>query len=505
MDNIDEFMQQKFGSDDPAGRFGFREEYWDQARILLESDEVQRRKRRRWLLWWVFAFAGLVAIPIWWYCHEKADFPSIYPSGTLQYPAGTQSDTVKLRDTGSAQEQGSASTDQVKNSADPESMQDVAVRSVSENKKAGKQHDDQLLSNEVAREGRSANASGELQAAYAGKKRPEDSPAKSRNLPATGLNAASIGASNKTNTAAEQAIASETRPSENPASANAKDFNQEQNIPAKNDIVRQETPESVKPQDELIPKRIDLFDPLPLPFNPVWSGKHRQTMPAGPAKVDVVQQTDVYRDKRWSGFAQLAASYYPGTQLTGQLGTVLGLSLMYNLKPDWSLSLGISGRFMPSMAANSDNNQVLLESAGQLRYGFGYARDDFFEDPRSFNMIEIPLAVHWQKPSWGSLEAGVMPGFLSAVRGRIVRYSSSSLQPVPEMSVEQRSASLDKSNYEQTFISLFAGAEWKASRRLGLFGKATYMQPNRWNKTQPLDLVKPQDLFWIDAGLRIRF
>ncbi len=59
MENIDDFMQRKFDSDDPAERFPFREEYWEQAQALIEADEQRRRKRRRFLFWW---FSGAVLI-----------------------------------------------------------------------------------------------------------------------------------------------------------------------------------------------------------------------------------------------------------------------------------------------------------------------------------------------------------------------------------------------------------------------------------------------------------
>ncbi|MBC7778279.1 MAG: hypothetical protein H7246_22795, partial [Phycisphaerae bacterium] len=53
MDNLDDLMRQKFDSDDPGARFEFREEYWEQAQVLLEQDEA-RRRRRLWI------FIGLV-------------------------------------------------------------------------------------------------------------------------------------------------------------------------------------------------------------------------------------------------------------------------------------------------------------------------------------------------------------------------------------------------------------------------------------------------------------
>ncbi|MDO8969440.1 MAG: hypothetical protein Q7U74_02060, partial [Saprospiraceae bacterium] len=50
MDNIDDLMRQKFDADDPAARFEFQEEYWEQAQALLEQTEARRRKRR-WMIW----------------------------------------------------------------------------------------------------------------------------------------------------------------------------------------------------------------------------------------------------------------------------------------------------------------------------------------------------------------------------------------------------------------------------------------------------------------------
>ena len=65
MENIDDFMQRKFDSDDPAERFPFREEYWEQAQALIEADEQRRRKRRRFLFWW-FSGAALIGVGALW-------------------------------------------------------------------------------------------------------------------------------------------------------------------------------------------------------------------------------------------------------------------------------------------------------------------------------------------------------------------------------------------------------------------------------------------------------
>jgi hypothetical protein len=58
-------MQYNYENDDPASRFEFREEYWEQAKALIEADEA-RRRRRRWLLWWFFAGLLLVVAGWWW-------------------------------------------------------------------------------------------------------------------------------------------------------------------------------------------------------------------------------------------------------------------------------------------------------------------------------------------------------------------------------------------------------------------------------------------------------
>ncbi len=51
MENLDDLMRKKFNTADEAGRFEFQEQYWDQARALIEADE-RKRKRRRILIWW---------------------------------------------------------------------------------------------------------------------------------------------------------------------------------------------------------------------------------------------------------------------------------------------------------------------------------------------------------------------------------------------------------------------------------------------------------------------
>jgi cytoskeletal protein RodZ len=53
MENLDDLMRKKFNTAEEAGRYEFQEQYWDQARALIEADE-RKRKRRRMLLWWWF-------------------------------------------------------------------------------------------------------------------------------------------------------------------------------------------------------------------------------------------------------------------------------------------------------------------------------------------------------------------------------------------------------------------------------------------------------------------
>jgi hypothetical protein len=60
MNDIDDLMRQKFEADIPSERFVFREEYWEQARALLE--QADREKRRRWLLFLLLVGACLLGL-----------------------------------------------------------------------------------------------------------------------------------------------------------------------------------------------------------------------------------------------------------------------------------------------------------------------------------------------------------------------------------------------------------------------------------------------------------
>ena len=86
MENLDDLMRKKFNTADEVGRYEFQEQYWDQARALIEADE-RKRKRRRILLWWWFGGIFILSIAgVYGILNTKK---SAYTRNNNSYPEAT--------------------------------------------------------------------------------------------------------------------------------------------------------------------------------------------------------------------------------------------------------------------------------------------------------------------------------------------------------------------------------------------------------------------------------
>lgn len=531
MDNIDDFMRQKFDSDKPAERFQFHEEYWEQAQALIEADEAKRRKRRRWLFWWFFVGLGLLCVAwcAWPDTHHKLrPFGQAHESGTgrnaPENQTGDMTQTYSANDTIDNQLVGEKSTlepadrtsgqiaskDESVKDQDPEGLNEKASSGISSpDPKEHKLQGPKLFQN------RSKPPANDQK--HTRKDRPDKRESGGQ---ITGRNAVNAGVSQperdnksidneaitdaKTLREANKNRNDKVSLNDLTSPANASAIEPKQNNLSINGGVN-EVPTTF--EDSLQGLRtqflelFNLFEPLPLPFKPVAHDTKIKNPVKTSNNADQVNKIDVRKDKRLKWSADLAASYFTGIGEASPWGANAGFAANYRLNPIWAVSLGAGCRYVPDQRLVNQNDTT--ESTTLLRYRFGYEKEAYTLESNALYMLEFPVVLHWSKRALG-LEAGIAPGFLLGVSGKVVRESNSSLHQTVERSVVQKRVSIDDAIYRKTFFSLFAGAEWKATRHLGLVTKIAY-RPSGVLKNYT-DVTGPKsELFWIDAGFRIRF
>lgn len=175
-----------------------------------------------------------------------------------------------------------------------------------------------------------------------------------------------------------------------------------------------------------------------------------------------------------------------------RVGAVGGLFAHYRLASSWSLTTGVQWRFLPGTWINDT-----LTESGQLRYSFGFQKDDWMLETRGLHMIEVPIGLRWHRRSLMA-EAGFTPGFLLGVQGRLTQQHSESLQ---DATTRRNKVWLNNAAYNRFSPSLFLGGEWRVKPRLGATLRVTY-RPGGFGENPAPDEPPPANLFWLDAGLR---
>jgi hypothetical protein len=459
MENLDELMRKKFDSDQPSERFEFREEYWEQAQAMLEAEEARRKKRRRWLLWWLFfgavVTAGVITV-------GRSSWQEQFGSGTRQEQgAGSNSSS-----SGSQQQQGAELN------GDDVQTQGGGVESsfVLGEKTYGA--DSVFLKNKIDNQyfNTKNNAA---KKGVSGETRPGSLPSGKSKKPTIlpPLNSKTDSPEGK-QPAHNNAQAESAAPNISPelTTAAAQSNNDSNDLNALNDAPS-------------IPTLLSLLDiPARDLDTPFAETKLREIKPL--------------RDRLFRFGLYGAASLYQPSPDGKRFGWAGGIFGEYNFSPKWSLSLGARWRMVPGYRAG---DTVSVEERTQLRYGFGFERDEQTLEQRGLDFLEVPLAVR-RRFGVLSVEGGVATGLLLGARAQLAERHSESLQADP--TVTRSNVWGDKSPYRSMYFSPFLGAEWQVTKHLGLSVGGHY-RPGSLLK--PSDTEAPGSLLWLDAGLRWRF
>lgn len=489
MENIDDFMRQKFNNDPdaPGARFEFREEYWEQAQALIEADEARRRKRRRRLLWWLFA--GLLAGVVGGYGIRQSD---LHQKNGANNPE--QQITGARTDRGNpAQAGGAAGMTGPENSGSTETG--VSKSGVSPAKQGLSDDQNDRMQNIDNQNIKSKKGIGEgtSPAAIAVSPRDRNIPLKENNIrQAPALRAASE--SNKpeqqdagVDQTYRKGNAAETRREKTaPSTANNTTSGADSSQTGVNGVAPAEQAELSLENFSPIPTLLRLLNPLP----------RKPDISTPQPAPDIIRPV---HDPRFSFGIQASASWYQPSPDKRWLGGTGGVFARYRLRADWSLSAGAQWRFLPGDWSGSDSL-----SSEQVRYSFGYERDDWKLENRGLHFIEIPLGIGWKHRNL-RLEGGLAPAMLLGVQANLIRRHLESLQSDAHADgvVEKNRIWTDKAPYRAFYTAGFVGAEWQITRHWGISARGFY---------RPANLLKPTDVdkpgggqWWLDTGLSWRF
>lgn len=455
-DRLDEFLQHKFAEDDPEQRFAFREEYWQQAQMLIEADE--RRKRRRGLFWWwMTGGLGVVLIALWWMSGGTGH--SGHPSG-----AGT--------------------------SFTPEASAPVGKEGLEE-------------ARIPQTPGHSGEPAPELTVSQpSGREQKQVHPPQVENLPKHGRpehpKRGGVGSS-----------ILDMAPSSSPAIGKVSNNQLSRQDPKglvpsmesqrgiaqtqTNNNSDSETPEI---KGDVSPKPMRLVPPDFLPTH-LRLLKRQPVLPhMPPASKPPVAEVKPQDKWRWQLGGLASVSSTTGYLNQKDFGLGLGLSARLTL---WDSPFSLNADLQWRSRKASVVDTIFIKNTTQSRYSFGYVRNIQERRTTSTTWLEIPVYLQYSRKQFG-VELGVMPVRLLALRGREDHYRQTSLEP-EKVFVTSKKIKLTNRYFETSDLSLFAGLECRPTSRLG-FGLRLHYQPNRpWRGDEYFDA--PTSPVWLD--LRTRF
>ena len=464
MENFDDLMRHKYDNDDPAGRFEFREEYWEQARALIEADEARRRKRRRWVLWLTFSGLMLLSAGVGWWRMTKTN-----STAALQQTTNT-GQTINTSDEQankliSSQEQAQALPETIGSSTAANSQ-----KTVENNAKSTETNP----SNQTIRYHKKTNNSTAAKQQLSNSDKPYNTKTdnnsrsnpslNSRETQQKGLEADALSSTQvtllsieKTNaTLAPTAVPGTVINTTDPAAAAGTAISN-----------ASDTDNSSTPADKKLEKLLEQLFTLPLPFPSATSTEVSEQKIPKKAELPMANQIKPVRDQRFTVGVSGAAMAYKASPERRWLGFSSAAYGTYRLNQQWSVSLGIGMRFLPGSWIDSSSQEL----SDSLIYSFGFKSVSSERTDVGLLSLEIPLAVSWHKKAFG-FEIGAAPGRLSYVLERYKEKTESSLEA--KKTTKNRLERSAKAPYGNSYLNTFVGAEWHFGRNTSLTMRGNY-------------------------------
>ena len=487
MENIDDFMQRKFESDDPAERFPFREEYWEQAQVLIEAEELRRRKRRRFLFWWFFGglLMGAGALWLWsdqpWQTTEMASRNGANQPGIVSPASPAVSNNAPDRIV-------SPATDMAQpTGASPQPDSDKNTKNIDHQQNRV----EESLFNTTANQ---QKVKGNISASALPHKQIQTSAPsahKSRATRTTGTLEPVKNIRSSVITSNPGAPSTENKTGQNAIVQSKTEHTPDLAVLVQMDAAATSADAQSGTDPALTVQRIRLTV-LELPFPlAVQPGTNLVLKKRPKYAADVINPTP---DRRFVFGAGASVSYWKNGP--GYAADIFG---NYRLNTRWSLSAGLRLRYVPLAEAgplpdSSENISV------QYRYSFGFERTALERTTLGLHYLEIPLAARWQQGRLG-LEAGVAPGVLVQVRDRVTETRETSLTGLETLA--NRLVSGEKTNFRRIHFNTFVLAEWRVVSGLGLTLRGNYRSGSVWKPVE--DVVSEKGAWGLDMGLRWRF
>jgi hypothetical protein len=406
-------MQYNYENDDPASRFEFREEYWEQAKALIEADEA-RRRRRRWLLWWFFAGLLLVVAGWWWASPGQLLSKKEEKLEKIE----VQSPKIDIK------------THLDRNISNEESTQLPSNTEKTTSNRAGS-NSSEINTNTTA-------SSGAKHSAFSPK------------------------ATHQTNSFTETG-----RTAAQNSSAPAPVDPSQTFVPG--------TKTNTVPEENLLPpalphraeKWTEQLFLLPLPFSINTPKTPEIELKKAAENTPMAEQIKPVKHESFFAGIQLGASAYQPAPNGKFLGFNTGVYAGYQVKNNWSLSAGASLRFQPGNWVDTSDVAV----ADSLKYSFGFEQIHSERRASGLLNLEFPLGIQrrWQRLN---CELGIAPGLLifALDRYKQTRETSFSAAKTTLNRIERG----ETAPFATTYFNTFAGAEWAMNQRLGLSLRANY-------------------------------
>ncbi len=179
----------------------------------------------------------------------------------------------------------------------------------------------------------------------------------------------------------------------------------------------------------------------------------------------------------------------PGTQ---RFGFGAGLCADWRLGQSWQLQVSplwrvrAMGDFIAAWEPQND---------AQLRYSFGFESDEYTLEGMASHWLEIPIGLQWRRGPWRA-EAGVAPGFLLGIQGRLTHLRETSLTPTR---TDRKAVRLDGAPFYKNYVAVFGGGRYALSPRLELGLRLHYLGGDFRRQTD--EYTPPRQTLWLDAGL----
>lgn len=498
MENFDDLMRHKYDNDDPAGRFEFREEYWEQARVLIEADEARRRKKRRWLLWWCFSGLLLLGAGIgWWQMTSGNAATGNNESGRIGLSEphtnpNTGGPTASIPDqhnsTNTAADPGSPNVNTTNNTHQPENNTNTSTNTASSSRPS-------THSATAAHQPENTTSKHSTSRTHSTDHNVTGNQPKPRNITASAGQTSQKNGINPANAVAPLPTdGSLAQPSPAPArnSAGGEQNNAGNSTLPESPVANQGTTPGAAPGK--LEKLLEELFTLPLPLNPVSD----QTKPAAkkpeqvPPPPMAATQIKPVKDKRFTFGVSTAASAYENAPDQRWFGFTGGLFGAYQWNPHWSVSLGLGARYHPGSWIDS----TTTTTGDSLWYSFGYKQLHAERRTLGLLALETPVAVQWTKRLL-TVEGGVAPGRLLYALERFKQTEKSSLEATK--TTRNRLERGDTAPFGKQYVNVFGGIGIRCTRDVSLSLRGNYRFGNIVAATDASPAVKGG--LSIDLGL----